>query len=154
MSTIEDVLQSKGLELPAAPKPAGAYVPVVRTGDLLFVAGQLPLKDGELLASGPVGASVTVEQAQQAAAQCLLNGLAIVRGELDGDLSRVRRIVRIGVFVHCEAGFAQQPRVADGASELAVELFGERGRHARAAVGVNALPRNASVELELVVEAG
>ena len=153
MSTIDDVLQAKGLTLPKPPSPAGAYVPVVRTGDLLFVAGQLPLKDGQLLAAGPVDVDVTLDEAQQAAAQCLLNGLAIVRGELDGDLSRVRRIVRIGVFVHCQAGFTQQPKVADGASELAVELFGERGRHARAAVGVNALPRHASVELDLIVEA-
>ncbi|WP_437229169.1 RidA family protein [Planctomicrobium sp. SH661] len=150
--SVESQLQSMGLMLPEAPKPVAAYVPCVRAGNLIFVSGQLPFAGKALLATGPVPSEIPIDQAQQAAAQCVLNGLAIVKQELDGDLSRVQRVVRLGVFVQSATGFAEQPLVANGASELVQKLFGEKGRHARAAVGVNALPLNASVEVEFVFE--
>ncbi len=149
---VEARLKELGWMLPASPKPIAAYVPAVRTGNLLWISGQLPLCDGKLLATGPVGSAVSLEQAQRAAAQCAVNALAIVHAECAGDWSRLQRIVRLGVFVQCGAGYGEQPKVANGASELLVQVLGDVGRHARAAVGVNALPLNATVELEMVVE--
>jgi enamine deaminase RidA (YjgF/YER057c/UK114 family) len=145
---IDDRLRDMGLTLPTAPKPVAAYIPAMRVGELLMVSGQLPLKDGTLLATGPVGAGVTLEQAQTAARQCVLNALAIAKAELGGDWSRLVHAVRLGVFVQSPDGYADQPKVANGASELLVALMGEAGRHVRAAVGVNALPLNATVEVE------
>ena len=145
-------LASLGLSLPAAPKPVAAYIPAVRSGNLLFVSGQLPFSNGQLLATGPVPSVVSIEAAQAAARQCLLNGLAVVADQLGGDLKRVRRIVRLGVFVQSDDGFGDQPKIANGASELCAQIFGEAGRHARAAVGTNALPLNATVEIEFLVE--
>lgn len=150
--SVEAQLQSMGLVLPEAPKPVAAYVPCVRTGNLIFVSGQLPFAGKALLAIGPVPTPIPVDQAQQAAAQCVLNGLAIAKAELGGDLSRISRVVRIGVFVQSATGFTDQPLVANGASELLQKLFGDSGKHARAAVGVNALPLNATVEIEFVFE--
>lgn len=149
--SVEAKLAELGLSLPEAPKPIAAYVPCVRTGNLLFVSGQLPLKDGELLATGKVPSAISVEDGQVAARQCMLNALAIARAEL-GDLSKVARVVRIGAFVQCDDDFTDQAVVGNGASELLLELFGESGRHARAAVGTNALPLNASVEIEFLFE--
>ena len=149
---IEDKLASLGLQLHAAPAPVAAYVPCVRTGNLVLVSGQLPLTAGQLIATGPVPSQVNVEQAREAAAQCVLNGLSILRNELGGDLSKLRRVLRVGVFVQCDDGFKDQPLVANGASELLEKLLGEAGSHARAAVGVNALPLNASVEIEFLFE--
>lgn len=145
-------LNELGLVLPAAPKPLAAYVPAVRTGNLLVVSGQLPLADGKLLAVGPVPSVVSIDQATLATRQCLLNALAIVGNELGGDWSRLVRVVRLGVFVQSDLRFGDQPKVANGASELLVQLFGDTGRHARAAIGVNALPLDASVELEFWAE--
>ena len=145
-------LERLGLALPAAPEPAGSYLPAVRSGPLLFVSGQLPIIDGKLMAAGTVPSAVDLDTATQAAARCALNALAIVAGHLEGDWSRLRRVVRIGVFVASDAGFTQQPQVANGASDLLAQLLGERGRHARAAVGASALPLGAPVELEMVVE--
>jgi enamine deaminase RidA (YjgF/YER057c/UK114 family) len=152
--TIEAKLSELNLTLPAAPKPIAAYVPAVRSGDLLFISGQLPLVDGQPMCEGRVPGQVEIETAQRCAGQCVLNGLAVVRDYLQGDWSKLRRIVRIGVFVQSDDGFAGQSGVANGASELLVELLGEAGRHARAAVGVNALPLNCPVEVELLVEVG
>lgn len=149
--TPEETLAKLGLALPAAPKPVAAYVPAVRSGHHVFVSGQLPFVDGKLPQTGRVGDAVTLEEAQGHARQCVLNGLAVLKAEL-GDLSAIKRIVRVGVFVACVDGFAQQPQVANGASEFLVEVFGDAGRHARAAVGVNALPLNAPVEIELLAE--
>ncbi|MBL8849054.1 MAG: RidA family protein [Planctomycetaceae bacterium] len=151
-SSLESKLASLGLRLPEAPKPVAAYVPAVRTGNLVFVSGQLPLTGGQLLATGSVPSAVLVDQAQEAAAQCVLNGLAILKAELGGDLSRLNRVVRIGVFVQSDNDFKDQPLVANGASELLERLLGDSGKHARAAVGVNALPLGASVEVEFVFE--
>ncbi|MBM4101497.1 MAG: RidA family protein [Phycisphaerae bacterium] len=145
-------LASLGLVLPPPPKPVASYVPCVRTGNLLIVSGQLPFRDGTLLATGLVPDPVSVECAQEAARQCILNGLAVVAGACGGSLDGVARIVRLGVFVASCDGFTEQPKVANGASDLLQQIFGESGRHARAAVGTNALPLGASVEIEMMVE--
>jgi len=149
---IYDKIAALGLALPDAPAPVASYVPAVRTGNLIVVSGQIPFRDGALLSTGPVPTSATLEHAQDAAKQCVLNGLAVLQNALDDDLERIRRIVRIGVFVASTAGFTDQPRVADGASDLLVDLLGDAGRHARAAVGVIALPLDATVEVEMLVE--
>lgn len=141
-----------GLVLPPAPKPVASYIPFVRSGSLVFVSGQLPFKDGALLATGPVPSAVSVDAAGSAARQCVINGLAVLADALGGDLDRIVRIVRVGVFVCSDSGFGEQPKVANGASELLQQIFGEAGRHARAAVGSIALPLKATVEVELVAE--
>ena len=152
MTTVQQRLKEVGVSLPGAPKPVAAYVPAVRVGDLVYLSGQLPLLNGSLLATGPVPSAVSVQLAQEAARQCLLNALAVLADVLDDDLDRVRRIVRLGMFVACDPGFTDQPKVANGASELLIEIFGEAGRHARAAVGAVALPLGATVELEMIAE--
>ena len=152
MPTIEQRLHELGIVLPQPPAPVAAYVPWVRSGNLIFVSGQLPFHEGNLEHLGPVPSSVGIEAAAAAARLCAVNGLAVVRSALDGELSRVRRVIRLGVFVQSVDRFDAQPSVANGASELMVELFGDSGRHARAAVGVNALPLNSAVEVEFVFE--
>ena len=144
-------LTELSIALPSAPKPVAAYVPAVRTGNLIYVSGQLPLLNGQLMLSGAVNDAL-IEKAQAAARQCALNGLAIVADQLGGSLDGVVRVVRLGVFVCCEAGFVNQPKVANGASEVLQQIFGEAGRHARAAVGSIALPLGAAVEVEMLVE--
>jgi enamine deaminase RidA (YjgF/YER057c/UK114 family) len=144
-------LKELGLSLPAPAVPVGSYLPCVRAGDLLFVSGQLPLRDGVLIARGKVGSAVSLEQGQEAARQAVLNALAQVAAEAGG-LERVVRVVRVGVFVNSAAGFTEQAKVANGASDLLVGIFGEAGRHARAAVGVSDLPLDAAVEVELIVQ--
>lgn len=140
-----------GYSLPKPPSPVAAYVPSVRSGNLLFVAGQIPLRDGVLLATGSVPTAVSLERARECAVQCALNGLAIAQAAT-GDLARIGRVVRLGVFVACDASFVDHPKVANGASELLVEVFGERGKHARAAVGAPSLPLGAPVEIEFTFE--
>lgn len=149
---VEKALGDLGWTLPPPPKPIAAYVPSVRTGNLVFVSGQLPTRDGKLLATGRVPAEVTIEKAYEAAGQCAVNALAILGGDINGDWERLVRVVRVGAFVLSETGFADQSKVANGASELLQKVFGDAGRHARAAVGVNALPLNASVEVEFLFE--
>ena len=149
---VDAKLKEMGLTLPPAPKPVAAYVPAVRTGQLLFVSGQLPVTDGKLLATGPVPSAVPIADAQTAAQQATLNALAIVQDQISGDWSKLARIVHLRVFVQCDDDFDQPHIVANGASELLEQLLGQAGRHARAAVGVNALPLNATVELELIAE--
>ncbi len=151
MTSPEENLAKLGLSLPTPPKPVAAYVPSVRSGNLVFVAGQLPFVDGKLPKTGRVGESVSLEEGHAFARQCILNALAIVKAEV-GDLSRVKRVVRVGAFVASGDQFWDQPKVANGASELLLQVFGDAGRHARAAVGVNALPLGAPVEIELLVE--
>lgn len=152
MSVIDQRLAALGLKLPAAPKPVAAYVPAVRTGQLIFVSGQIPFRDGKLIYTGPVPSVASVDQARDAARQCVLNALAVLVDLMQVNLDQVQRIVRLGVFVCSDAGFGDQPKVANGASELLQEIFGEKGRHARAAVGSIALPLNATVEVEMLVE--
>ncbi|TVQ30608.1 MAG: RidA family protein [Phycisphaeraceae bacterium] len=151
MPGIEDRLAELGLQIPAAPKPVAAYIPTVRSGSLVFVSGQLPFQDGQLMATGRLDGEVSLEQAQACARQCVLNGLAALKGEI-GSLDAVRRVVRVGCWVACGQGFTDQPKVANGASELLQEIFGEKGRHARAAVGSIALPLGAPVEIEFLFE--
>ena len=143
-------LANLGLTLPEAPKPVAAYVPSVQAGDLIFVSGQLPFRGGHLIATGPVPSRVSIEQAQEAARQCVLNALAVLAEAVGGDLDRVRQIVRLGVFVASDPTFTDQPQVANGASELLQDIFGDIGRHARAAVGSVALPLGATVEVEMI----
>jgi enamine deaminase RidA (YjgF/YER057c/UK114 family) len=152
MGTIDGALERLGIAMPAAPKPVASYVPFVRTGNLVIVSGQLPSKEGKVQCFGAVPAVATVEAATEAARLCVINALAVLRDACDGDLDRVARIVRIGVFVQSADGFDGQSKVANGASDLLVAIFGDAGRHARVAVGTNALPLNASVEVELMAE--
>lgn len=149
---IEAKLQELGLTLPEAPKPVAAYVPFVQTGNLIVISGQLPFKDRHLVATGKVASKVQQSLARSAARQCFLNALSVLGDAIDGDWNRLTRIVRLGIFVQSDDDFYDQPKVANGASELCQELFGDAGKHARAAVGVNVLPLNATVELELTAE--
>lgn len=154
MGRITDRLEELGISLPEAPKPVAAYVPAVQSGSLVFISGQIPLSGGTLLASGPVPSSVDLEQATAAARQCAVNALAVLSDHLDGDLDRVEQVVRLGVFVASDPGFTDQPKVANGASELMQDVFGDAGRHARAAVGSVSLPIGATVEVEMLVQVG
>lgn len=146
---IEQRLAELGIELPVAPVPAFQYVPVTVHERLAFVSGQLPRK-GEEIVTGKVGGDVDLERAQEAARLCVIQALACLRQNL-GSLDRVAKVLKVTGFVASAAGFNQQPKVIDAASELLVKVFGDDGRHARSAVGVAELPRNASVEIELVV---
>jgi enamine deaminase RidA (YjgF/YER057c/UK114 family) len=151
MSIIQERLRALNIQLPAVAGPFGAYVPVKRAGNLLYVSGQLPMKDGKLLAIGQVPSRASVEQAKAAARQCVINALGAIAA-VEGSLDQVIGVVRVGVFVSSDSSFTQQPLVANGASELLLEIFGETGKHVRAAVGVNTLPLDASVEVEGVFE--
>ena len=151
MGTIDDRLTELGLELPAVAKPAGAYVPAVVSGNLVFTAGQLPSGAGVLPATGKVGADVTPEDAKQYARVCVLNGLAAAQGVI-GSLDRIVKVVKVVGFVSSDPAFSGQPGVINGASELLGEIFGDAGAHARSAVGVAVLPLDAPVEIEFVFE--
>ena len=150
--SVEAKLRERGLALPETPEPIAAYVPSVRVGNLVFVSGQLPLTGGKLMATGKVPSEVTVDQAQEAAKQCVLNGLSALKAELGGDLSGLKRVVRLGLFVQSDDTFDNQSMVANGASEFLEEILGDPGKHVRAAVGVNALPKNSAVEVEFLFE--
>ncbi|MCZ6524843.1 MAG: RidA family protein [Alphaproteobacteria bacterium] len=149
---IEARLNELGIELPEAPGAAANYVPYVVTGKLVFVAGQVPFVDGELKYLGQVGKDIELEEAQAAARVCGLNLIAQVKAACDGDLDRVVRCVKLGGFVNSADGFDRQPWVINGASDLIAEVFGDKGRHARFAVGANALPLGVSVEIDAVFE--
>jgi enamine deaminase RidA (YjgF/YER057c/UK114 family) len=151
MTTPEERLAELGLRLPDVVPPVAAYVPAVRSGPWVFTSGQLPMVDGALPATGKVGAEVNPEQAKQLAEACALNALAAIKAEI-GDLSAVRRVVKVVGFVASAPDFSGQPAVVNGASELFGKVFGEAGRHARSAVGVAALPLDAPVEVEVIVE--
>jgi enamine deaminase RidA (YjgF/YER057c/UK114 family) len=151
VSNAETRLAQMGIELPSAPAPAAAYLPVRRTGDLVYTSGQIATAGGELVASGRVGAEVDLPTAQACARQCAVNVLAQLRAEL-GDLARVRQFVKITVFVASDPSFTDQHLVANGASELLVQALGDDGRHARSAVGVAALPLGSPVEVEAIVQ--
>lgn len=149
-ATIDAKLAELGLTLPEAAAPVAAYVPAVEAGGLLHVSGQLPFKDGALM-TGRLGEERDLDYGQEAAQRCGLMLVAQIKKALGGDLDRVERIVKLGVFVNSAAGFTDQPKVANGASELMQALFGDAGRHARSAVGVPALPLGAAVEVDAVV---
>ena len=149
---VEARLRDLGVTLPKPPRPVASYQPAVRTGNLIFVSGQVPVEAGEPIVTGRVPSAVPIAQAERALRQCVYNGLAALKDYLAGDLSRLRRVVRIGVFVASDDSFHGQPHVANAASDLLHEILGEAGRHARTAVGVNALPLDVPVEVEFLFE--
>lgn len=152
MSGVAQRLAELGVTVPSVVPPVASYVPAVRTGNLVHTAGQLPMRDGALIATGKVGAGVTPETAADCARQCALNALAAVASVVD--LEQVTRVVKLVVFVASEPAFTGQPGVANGASDLVGAVFGDAGRHARSAVGVSVLPLDAPVEVEMIVEVG
>jgi enamine deaminase RidA (YjgF/YER057c/UK114 family) len=148
---IEDRLASLGITLPSPPAPAGSYVPVVISHNLAFVAGQIPTEAGQVKFKGKVGKDITIEAGREAARLCTINALAQLRSAL-GNLDRIKRVVKVTGFVNCDPSFADQPKVINGASDLLVQVFGENGKHARAAVGVSSLPLDSAVEVEFIAE--
>lgn len=149
---IDARLKELGITLPEPPAPVASYVPYVVSGNLVFISGQVTLAEGGLKYVGTIGKDLSLEDGQAAAKLCAINLLAQLKGACGGDLDSVKRCVKLGVFVNAVPGFAQQPEVANGASDLMLEVFGDAGRHARAAVGAGSLPRNVAVEVEAVFE--
>lgn len=151
---IEDKLKELGITLPEAPKPLGSYVPCVQAGNLLFLSGTLPLKEGKLIKTGHVtgksGESVSIEEAQECARQCVINALAVANAYLEID--KIKRCVKLNGYVASSQDFTEQPKVLNAASDLIFEIFGEAGRHARAAVGVSVLPLNSPIEIDFIFE--
>ena len=147
----EAKLKELGLSLPDPPKPVANYVPVVRVGELLFLSGVLPSRDGQLIMTGKLGLDLTIEQGKEASRVAVLNGLSIIR-RAAGSLDCVKQIVKMVGHIASAPGFTDQPQVLNGASDLLVSLFGDAGRHARVAVGAAELPRQAPVEIELIVQ--
>jgi enamine deaminase RidA (YjgF/YER057c/UK114 family) len=151
--SVDQKLADLGLSLPQAAAPVASYVPAVEVGGMLHVSGQLPFRDGQVV-TGRLGENTSLEEGQEAAKLCGLMLVAQIKAALGGDLSRVRRVVKLGVFVNSAPSFTDQPKVANGASDLMEQLFGDAGKHARAAVGVAALPLGAAVEVDAVVQVG
>lgn len=149
MFSIEKRLKELGLKLPPPPKVAGHYRPAVLEGNLCWVSGQLPFKEGKLLYTGEIGSNLSIEEGKEASKICALNGLAAAQWTL-GSLDRIERVIRIAVFVACMDDFQNHAKVADGASELLTQIFGEKGEHARVSVGASSLPLHSPVELELL----
>lgn len=149
---IDARLTELGIELPDAPAPVASYLPFVITGPLVFISGQVTMSNGEVKFIGRVGRDVTPEEGREAARICGLNLIAQIRAACDGDLDRVKRCVKLTVYVNSAGDFTDQPKVANGASDLMAEVFGDAGRHARAAIGVNTLPLGCAVEAEAVFE--
>lgn len=147
----EEKLKQLGIELPELPKPLGSYVPFVRTGNLVFISGMLPLENGKLLFAGRVGERVSLDEAVQAARRSAINAIAVLRSAI-GSLDSLKRCVKVTGFVASAQDFTDQPRVVNGASDLLFQVFGEAGLHARAAVGVHILPMNSPVEIEFIFE--
>ena len=150
--TPQNRLAALGITLPDAPAPAANYIPFVQTGNLLFISGKVPMVDGAIEITGKVGDNVSIEQAQGQARICAINILAQANAATKGDLSKIKRIVKLGGFVACTDDFSNQPEVINGASDLMADVFGEAGQHARFAVGTNALPRGVVVEIDAVIE--
>jgi enamine deaminase RidA (YjgF/YER057c/UK114 family) len=148
---IEKKLEDMGIQLPTPPMPAAAYVPVVQTGNLCFVSGQLPMQEGRVMAAGSIPGVVSVEDATKAARLCAINILAQLKAHL-GNLDRVKAIVRINGYIQSDIGFYNHPKVLNGASEFLVEVFGERGKHSRVVLGAKELPMNATIEIDAIVE--
>jgi enamine deaminase RidA (YjgF/YER057c/UK114 family) len=146
----EAKLKELGIEIPAAPKPLAAYVPAVLSGDLIFTAGQVPLVNGDLKYIGAAGKDISEEDAKKAAEICALNCLGAVKS-ITGSIDKIDQVVKLTVFINTAEGFQNQPQIANGASEIIGKIFGDKGLHARSAVGVSSLPRNAAVEVEMIV---
>lgn len=147
---IEEKLDKLGVKLPNPPTPAGSYVPAIRTGNLLFISGQIPMEDGKVIFTGKVS-DENLETAQKSARMCAINILAQIKREL-GDLNKVSKIIRLSGFVNSVPEFSQQPKVINPASDLFFEIFGENGKHSRIAVGVSCLPLNSMTEIDAIVE--
>jgi enamine deaminase RidA (YjgF/YER057c/UK114 family) len=147
----EEKLKELGITLSDAPKPLGSYIPCVQTGNLLFLSGILPLKGGKLIRAGKLGESVSIEEAQECARQCIINALSVLKSHL-GSLDKIKRCVKLNGYVASAPDFTEQPKVLNAASDLLFEIFGEAGRHARAAVGVYVLPLNSPVEIDFIFE--
>lgn len=147
----EDRLKELGIQLPVAPSPLGSYVPCVRTGNFLFMSGMLPLRGGKLLRTGRVGESVSLNEAQEDARQAVINALSILKAHF-GNLDRVTRCVKLNGYVASAPDFTDQPKVLNAASDLLCDIFGEPGKHARAAVGVPVLPLNSPIEIDFIFE--
>ena len=148
---IEKKMRGLGLELPEVPKPVASYVPAVRSGNYVYTSGQVPFVKGELMHKGKLGGDLTIEQGYECARVTAMNCLAAVKSVID-DLDRVKRIVRVTGFINSAPGFSDQPKVLNGASDLLVEIFGERGKHSRLAIGTSELPLGAPLEIDMVVE--
>ena len=148
---IDEKLVLLNITLPTPPKPAGSYIPVVKTGNLVFVSGQIPMKDGQVQFKGQVPTIISIEDAQKAAKLCIINVLAQLKAEL-GTLDKISRIVRVSGFVSSSQEFFEHPKIINAASDLLFEIFGEKGKHARVAVGVASLPLNSAVEIDLIAE--
>jgi len=148
---IEEKLKQMNILLPEAPKPLASYIPVTRTGNLIFTSGQIPTRDGKLIFGGKIGKDISLEDGKEAAKLCAINCLSVVKSEIQ-NLDNIKKIVKVTAFINSSDGFTDQPKVANGASDFLVELFGEKGRHVRSAVGVNELPIDAAVEVEMIAE--
>lgn len=147
----EKIKEVLGYELPEAAKPLAAYIPAQQVGNLIFTSGQLPAKDGQLIATGKVGKDVSEETAYECAKISAVNCLSAIKGVIK-NLDKIEQVVKLVVFVNSDSGFTAQPKVANGASEFMVHIFGEKGKHARSAVGISELPLNAPVEIEMIVK--
>ena len=148
---IEDRLKQLSIEIPTPPNPAGSYIPVVTTGNLAFVSGQIPMKDGKVIVEGKVPEKQSLDSAREAAKICIINGLAQLKANL-GSLDKITKFVRISGFVNSSQEFTEQPKVINAASDLLVEIFGDMAKHSRIAVGVASLPLNSTVEIDMIVE--
>lgn len=147
----EEKLKEIGIEIPEAPKPVAAYIPAVLDGKLIYTAGQLPFVSGELKYTGKLGKSISDEDAQKAAEICAINCLSVVKSVI-GDINKIEKIIKLNVYVNSSDEFTSQPKIANGASELMVKIFGDAGKHARSAVGVSQLPLNAPVEIDMIIK--
>jgi|TARA_B110000014_G_scaffold254290_2_gene234724 enamine deaminase RidA (YjgF/YER057c/UK114 family) len=148
---IEKKLLELGIILPVPPKPAGSYIPVVISDQLAFVSGQIPVKDGQVVYQGKVASQQSIENAQNAAKLCIINGLSQLNSQF-GTLENLEKIIKISGFVNSDDGFTDQPKVINPASDLLVDIFGDKGKHSRIAVGVSSLPLNATIEIDMIVE--
>lgn len=148
---VEEKMKELGFTLPETVKPLAAYIPAIRTGDYVYTSGQVPFANGELKYGGKIGFDLSLEEGQKAAELCTLNALSAIKG-VTGDLDKIEQIVKVTVFVNSADGFTDQPKVANGASEFLGKIFGEAGKHTRSAVGVNELPVNSAVEIEMIVK--
>ena len=148
---IEEKLKELGIDIPTPPSPAGSYIPVVTTGNLAFVSGQIPMKEGKVIFEGKVPENQSVDSAREAAKICIINGLAQLKVNL-GSLDKITKFVRISGFINSSPDFTEQPKVINAASDLLVEVFGDMAKHSRIAVGVASLPLNSTVEIDMIVE--
>ena len=148
---IEDKIKELGFTLPETPKPLAAYIPAIRTGDYVYTSGQVPFADGKLKYAGKIGFDLSIEEGQKAAELCALNALSTIKSVI-GDLNKIEQIIKVTVFVNSADAFTDQPKVANGASEFLGKIFGEAGKHVRSAVGVNELPIDSAVEIEMIVK--